>query len=299
MAARKDRIDLLGGSFLLIISILLGLNQVLIKLVNAGLQPVFQAGLRSACAFLPVLIFAVIARRKLSLSDGSFWPGIWCGLLFSFEFLLLFQSLDYTSVSRASVFFYTMPFWLAAAAHFLIPGERLTLARVVGLGLAIAGIAWAFLDNDQPVSDRALIGDIGCLVAAMFWAGIILLVRTTKLSQSSPEMQLLYQLAVSSFLLTALSPLFGPLIRELTPTIVALFSFQVVAVICIGFLVWFWVLSIYPASDMASFSFLTPLFGVLFGWLILDEPLTSPIIGALVMVSLGIFLINRKPKPPN
>ena len=61
-----------------------------------------------------------------------------------------------------------------------------------------------------------------------------------------------------------------------------------------GFLGWFWVLSIYPASDIAAFGFLTPLFGVVFGWLILGERISVTIIGALLLVSVGIVLINRR-----
>jgi drug/metabolite transporter (DMT)-like permease len=63
-----------------------------------------------------------------------------------------------------------------------------------------------------------------------------------------------------------------------------------------GFLMWFRVLAIYPASDMASFGFLTPLFGVAFGWLILDEVITWDFAGALALVCAGIVLVNRKRK---
>ena len=129
----------------------------------------------------------------------------------------------------------------------------------------------------------------------MLWAGIALVVRTTRLAKSSPEMQLLYQLAVSAPILMVLAPLFGDLIREVTPTIVGIFAFQVLVIVCFGFVGWFWVLSIYPASDMAAFGFLAPLFGVLLGWLILGETISLSIIGALALVSCGIVLINRKP----
>ncbi|NNF79768.1 MAG: EamA family transporter, partial [Rhizobiales bacterium] len=122
---RRTHIDAFGASCLVAAALLLGLNQVLIKLVNAGLQPVFQVGLRSACAIVPVVCFALLARRKLSVTDGSFWPGVVCGLLFATEFVLLFLALEFTTVARASIMFYTMPFWLAVAAHYLIPGERL------------------------------------------------------------------------------------------------------------------------------------------------------------------------------
>ncbi|MEM8813896.1 MAG: DMT family transporter, partial [Pseudomonadota bacterium] len=212
------------------------------------------------------------------------------------EFLILFVALDYTTVSRASVFFYTMPFWVAVGAHFMIPGERLTPMRILGLTLAIAGVAWALLADDAPATGLAFYGDIACLVAAVFWAGIALLARTTALSRSTPVMQLLYQLSVSSVVLLPAALLFGPLVRDLTPTILGIFSFQVLVVISVGFLTWFWILSIYPASDMASFGFLAPIFGVLFGWLLLNETVTLAVVGGLTLVSIGIVLINRKPK---
>lgn len=292
---RKDRIDALGAAVLLTFSLLVGLNQVMIKLVNAGMQPVFQAGMRSVFAFLPVLIFAVLTRRRLSLTDGSLWPGVLAGVFFAAEFVLLFQSVEYTSVARASVFFYTMPFWVALGAHFLIPAERLTLARLFGLFLAVAGVALALLRNDHPASENALFGDFLSLLGAVFWAAIVFLARLTKLSKCSPEMLLLYQLSVSSVILLAAAPLFGPLIREMTPALAGIFAFQVLAVVCFGFLLWFWALKIYPASNMTSFSFLAPLFGVLFSWLILDEAISWTTIAALVLVAIGIVLVNRKP----
>ena len=295
MVQRKQKIDLLGGSVLVMFSGLLGLNQVLVKLVNAGLQPTFQVGLRSACAILPIIVFALITRKKLTIYDGSFWPGIVAGLLFTAEFVLLFQSLEYTSVSRVSILFYAMPLWVTLGAHFLIPEERLTRLRIVGLILAIAGVAIALSDNAKPVSELAWLGDLMSLAAGVLWAGILLVTRKTKLSSATPEMTLIYQLCVSALLLLAISPLFGDVIREITPAIMGIFAFQVLIVVCIGFVAWFWVLSVYPASDMASFGFLAPLFGVFFGWLILDEHITLRFVGALVFVCVGIVLVNRKP----
>lgn len=291
---RKTRIDLLGGSFLISFAGLMGLNQVLIKLVNAGIQPVFQAGLRSLAAFFPVLAYTLITKKRMSITDGSLVPGIVCGLFFAGEFLLLFESLEFTSVARASMMFYTMPFWVALAAHFLIPGEHLTPARILGLVLAFAGVAWALLHNAAPASKYALIGDLMCLLASTLWAGIALLVRTTRLQHAAPEMQLLYQLSVSAMILIIASPLFGPPFGQLTPTIGAMFAFQVLVVVCFGFLTWFRILAVYPASDVASFGFLAPVAGVFFSWLILGEHITAQFLGALALVCAGIVLVNRK-----
>lgn len=294
---RRSRIDSLGAALLLGFTLLMGLNQVLVKIVNDGLAPIFQAGLRSACAFPVVLLFALLARRRLALGDGSLLPGILTGLLFAAEFLLFFRAVELTTIAHAAILFYTMPVWVAVAAHVLIPGERLTPQRLLGLGLALGGVGVALLQHGQAnLPPRALLGDLMCLLAALCWAGIALTARLTPLARSSPEMQLLYQLAVSAPVLLALSPLDGPVLRDLTPGLAAIFAFQVLAVVCVGFLTWFWVLKIYPASDMAAFGFLSPVFGVLFGWAILGEPLTGAILLSLLLTGGGIFLVAWRPR---
>ena len=190
--------------------------------------------------------------------------------------------------------FYCMPVWITIAAHFLIPNEKISIIRIVGLLSAFFGMAWALSDNSK--NSDALIGDIMCIIGSILWAGIVLIARLSNLQKSAPEMQLIYQLAVSTFILIPAAFLFGPFIRELEFFHLVLFFIQVVGVVSIGFVLWFWVLSIYPASDMASFSFLAPVFGVIFGWLILGEEISIVIIGSLFLVSLGIMLMNWKPR---
>jgi len=294
---RKDRIDALGAVALVGFSAAMGLNQALIKLVNEGMAPIFQAGMRSAVAFPVVMLFAFLMARRLSLKDGSFWPGIFTGLLFSVEFMLLFKSVEYSSVARISILFYTMPFWVALGAHFLIPGERLTRWRVLGLFLAICGVVLALSDQEIASRPDAWKGDIMALIGAVFWAGIALTARTTKMANASPEMQLIYQLTVSAPIMIGVAIYTGDTYRDMTYELFGIFLFQALIVVGVGFLTWFWVLSIYPASNMASFSFLAPVFGVLAGWQILGENVSIAIIGALVLVAIGIVLVNRKPAP--
>ncbi|MCG6856626.1 MAG: DMT family transporter [Salaquimonas sp.] len=294
---RKDRIDALGAALLVVFSALLGLNQVLMKLVNHGMNPVFQAGLRSTVAFVPVLAYVLWRGRRISFSDGTLKFGVITGVIFAFEFLLLFKALDYTSVTRTSVLFYSMPIWVSLGAHFLIPGEGLTPRRMAGLVFAVAGVVVALARNTHPATENALLGDMMALIAATGWASITLTTRVTKFSRLAPDVQLVYQLFVSAPILLLIAPAFGPAIRDMSPALWAVFAFQAIGIVAIGFMVWFWVLSIYPASDMASFAFLSPVFGVAFGWLILGEPLSANIIVALALVGLGIWLVNRRPKP--
>ncbi len=216
--------------------------------------------------------------------------------MFALEFVLLFLALDYTTVARASVLFYTMPVWFTIAASFLLPNESLSVTRIFGLALAVGGIIIAMLDKDGGVVEGRVLGDILALGASVCWAVIALLVRGTRLQSSSPEMQLLYQLLVSAVVLLPLSFLFGDQIRNMTTTIAWVFAFQVIVVVAFGFSLWFWILSVYPASATASYSFLAPVFGVLFGWMILGEQISIAVAVALVLVCLGILLISAHPQ---
>jgi drug/metabolite transporter (DMT)-like permease len=263
-----------------------------VKLVNEGFSPLFQGGLRSLCAFLPVLIFAVIMRRRLSFTDGSLPWGMVNGLFFSIEFGLLFLALDYTTVARVSLFFYMMPVWVTIAAHFMIPEEPLNRNKIIGLALAVIGVAVGFSGNLGEAGNDAWLGDLLALLGGMFWAGIAMVTRL-KLYRVSSEMNLLYQLFVSGILLTLLALFVGEPVREPTPMIYGILAFQVIAIVSIGFLVWFWILLTYPVSNMASFSLLTPIFGVFFGWQIFNDAITPTLGIALLLAGAGIILINR------
>ncbi|MEM7270051.1 MAG: DMT family transporter [Pseudomonadota bacterium] len=290
---RKDHIDAFGAIALIIFSLSLGLNQALVKIVNEGMAPIFQAGMRSLVAFPIVMLFAFVASRRLSITDGSLIPGIITGIFFAAEFMLLFQAVEYTSIARVSILFYTMPIWVAVGAHFLIPGDRLHRWKVLGLVLAIAGVGLALSLNAGKTGEQAFIGDMMALTGSTFWAAIALIARTTKFSRAKPEMQLIYQLVVSAPIMLAVAAVDGDMFRQMTYTHLWIFLFQSLVIVGVGFAVWFWILSIYPASSMASFAFLAPVFGVFFGWLIFAEPLTPVILGALVLVAAGIVLVNR------
>ncbi len=290
---KKNSLDLIGGSGLLALAVVLGLNQVMIKVLNSGLQPVFSCGLRSLCAFFIIYAYARLRGRHLSISDGTLFLGIITGGLFALEFIFLFVALDYTSVVRVSIFFYSMPIWITLGAHFVVPGERITAMKGIGLALAMAGVVWAF--SDRGAGGGSLLGDVLTTVGAMCWAAIGLIARVTKFNRAVPEMQLLYQLSVSAVILIPLAFLFGPLIRELEPWHWGVFAIMT-GVVPFGFLFFFWVVSIYPPSAVGSFMFLAPVFGVIFGWLFLGEQIGLTIVGALTLVSLGIIIINRKPK---
>ena len=85
-----------------------------------------------------------------------------------------------------------------------------------------------------------------------------------------------------------------PGITRITPLIALAFAYQCLVVAFASFLTWFWLLRHYLAARLGVLTFLTPLFGVLGGVLLLGEPLTLSFLAAAVLVGLGIFLVNLK-----
>lgn len=292
---RKDHIDAFGAASLIGFSALLGLNQVVIKLVNAGLQPVFSAGLRSAGAMILLFLWMRLRRSGPQFTREVLPSGLLSGVLFASEFILLFLALDLTTVARTSVLFYSMPVWLTLMAHLAIPGDRLSVQKSLGLACAFAGVCLALLDREG-TGQTSLTGDLMALTGAFGWAGIALIARITPFSRIEPTMQLFWQVSVSAVILLVAALFFGPLIRAFQPIHAAGMAFQIIAVATGGFLFWFWLLKIYPASGVASFGFLAPIFGVFFGWLILGETVAPALWAALALVALGLLLINRPPR---
>jgi drug/metabolite transporter (DMT)-like permease len=119
---RKDRLDLIGVMAMLGFASLFAFNQIVIKITIDGLQPIFSAALRSLIGLVALWLWIKWRGIPIRMTRGQLWGGILIGLLFTFEFLCLFIALDITTVSRASVIFYTMPIWLGITAHFFLPG---------------------------------------------------------------------------------------------------------------------------------------------------------------------------------
>ena len=289
----KTHIDAYGAVCLIGFSILLGINHVVIKVVNSGIQPVFFCGLRSLIASFCIIIWMKHKRIPITFPKAEWGVGIIAGIIFAIEFLFLFLALDYTTVIRNAVIYYSMPLWLSLMAHFLLPNEHMTKAKFIGLCIAFFGVVWAILTKDDNNQSYTLFGDLCALGGAIGWAAIILLARGSTFSNVKPEMQLLWMTLVSTPILIIASLFFGDLVRELQLIHFFGLLFQSGIVVTAGFIFWLWLLSIYPASGVASFAFLTPIFGMTFGWIFLDEILSIDIAFAAILVVLGIFLINK------
>jgi drug/metabolite transporter (DMT)-like permease len=298
---RRPHLDPLAIAGLLLCAALWGLNQTASKVAVAEIPPLLQAALRSAGA--AVLLGAWSAWRRLPLrpregAPATLVPGLAAGALFALEFGCIFVGLQYTSASRMVVFIYLAPFFVALGMPFIAPGERLRGLQLAGLLIAFAGVATAFGESFAATGSagpRQWWGDALGVAAASLWAGTTLTIRATSLGSAPAEQTLMYQLVVSMLLLGAAAGVAGEHWPAQASALAwGSLAFQTVVVTFASYLLWFWLVRHYPATQISSFTLLTPIFGLAAGVGLLGEPLTPRLVLALVAVSGGIALVSRR-----
>ncbi|MBK9516763.1 MAG: DMT family transporter [Anaeromyxobacter sp.] len=282
-----------------------GLQQVAIKVAAPDVAPIMQVALRSGLSAGLVFLWSRARGVPLSLRDGTLGPGLAAGALFAAEFLFVAEGLRRTSASHMAVFLYTAPIFTALGLHLTVRAERLGRLQWIGIAVAFAGIAVAFggglgvpPGGAAPGAGggdalTALSGDLLAVLAGAAWGGTTVVIRTSRLSDAPPAQTLLYQLVGGFALLLAAAALTGQA-GQVSLTGVALGSllFQGVVISFASYLAWFWLLTRYLASRLSVFSFMTPLFGVTFGVLLLGEPLSGAFLVGAALVLLGITLVS-------
>jgi drug/metabolite transporter (DMT)-like permease len=300
---RRSHLDTLAVASLLLCAALWGLNQTASKVAVAEIPPLLQAALRSTGAAALLGVWAAVRDIPLRASPAAprtFWPGIAAGALFALEFGCIFVGLQYTSASRMAVFIYLAPFFVALGMPWIAPGEKLRRGQLAGLMVAFAGVAMALGESfagGGSAPPRQWWGDALGVAAAALWAGTTLTIRATTLSSAPAEQTLMYQLLVSAVLLGGASWLAGESWPERASTLAwSALAFQTVIVTFASYLLWFWLMRHYPATQISSFTLFTPIFGLAAGVGLLGEPLTIRLVLALVAVSGGIALVSRRPR---
>ena len=197
MTQTRKSLDGLAMSLMLLLCLIWGFQQVVLKAVAADIAPLMQIALRSGIAAILVAGLMLWRGQRIVWRDGTWRPGLLAGLLFGLEFVLLGEGLRHTSASHAVVFLYTAPIFVALGLHWLIPMERLGAVRWLGITLAFVGIIVTFAGRNPPTHGEPMAmlwGDVLALLGGIAWAGTTLMVRCSGLASVSATQTLLYQL---------------------------------------------------------------------------------------------------------
>jgi len=286
-------LDSTATGIMLLLCVCWAFQQIAIKLVAADISPTLQIGLRSL--FAAVVLGLFVWRREGMARDGTLAAGLLAGGLFAAEFLLVALALHATTASHVVVFLYTAPIFTALGLHLCRPEERLLPLQWLGIVVAFAGIALAFLGKrDTTLADAPdmLLGDLLAVLAGMAWGATTVAVRGSALSDASPAKTLFYQMAMGAAVLIAWHALSAEPPAVWSGAALGSLAFQSVVVALASYLAWFWLLRRYLATRLSVLSFATPLFGVAFGVLFLHEPIAPGFAAGAALVLVGILLVS-------
>ncbi|MDQ6880570.1 MAG: DMT family transporter [Pseudomonadota bacterium] len=298
MAERKQHLDALAISLLLVCCVFWGFQQILIKTTVVEVPPLWQASIRFVGATALLWLWCAVRGVRLFERDGTLKAGLLAGALFAGEFTCIYLGLRDTTASRLTVFLYTSPFVVALLLPRFVTAERLRGAQWVGLVIAFAAVALAFGEGflSGTATPRQLRGDAMALAAGTLWGLTTLVIRASAMATASAEKTLFYQVAVTAVAAPTLSSLLGERWSlSYSSSAWGSIALQTAIGAFASYLTWMWLLRHYPATQMSSFTFLTPVFALVFGVLLLDEPLTLQLTLALCGVAVGIVLVNRRP----
>ena len=298
----NGKLTLSAGLLLLLVCAIWGGNAVSIKFSNQGIPPLLAATIRSVAAGFLVLIWAKFKGQGVLFPKGARRHGLMIGLLFGLDFLFLYWSVSFTTASRATIFLYSHPFWVALGAHFILDQDRLRPGKAAGLILAFVGLWMVFRIQSPLLPENHWIGDVMGLTAAVFWAATTLYIKRISQTVTLNHYQTLFsQLIFAVPVLLAGSLLFEhDYILVLSAPVLWAMAYQIIVVAFFSYTLWFWMIHNFAVSGLTAFTFLAPLFGVVFGAVILLEPVGMMVWFGLALVCIGIYLVNRSPKagPP-
>lgn len=280
---------------MLVLGMVWGFQQVPIKLTAHEVSLLMQGGIRSIVATALVFAWARWQGVVLFGRDGTLLTGLAAGLLFAFEFVLIYFGLGHTAASRMSVFVYLAPVFAALGLHLFVPGERLAPVQWLGVLLAFAGVAAAFSEGFAAPGHDTLLGDACGVGAALLWGGTTVVIRATNLAQVTATKTLFYQIGCAALVLPVASWAIGePGVVSLSALAIASLAYQSVLVGFVSLLAWFWLLRRYLAGRLGVLSFMTPMFGVAAGVVFLGEPLGAHFAVGALLVAAGIVLVNLR-----
>ena len=286
-------LDLRAVALVLMLCMIWAIQQVALKVVAGNVAPVMQLTVRFAGASLVFGTWVSIREGRRAFRDGTLPSGLLLGCLFALEFIFVGESLLHTTAAHSIVFLYTAPIFTALGLQFL-PEERLGRLQWAGIGVAFFGIVVAFLGFDGLRVSTLLTGDSLALLAGMSWGLSNVVLRRGRVGGAKTAKTVLYQVGTATIVLGAFAAATGQMRVELSKMTVLVLLFQTLVIAISSYLLWFWLLRHYLTSRLMLLSLLTPLFGVLFGAALMDDPISLHFGLGGGLVLLGILIVTLR-----
>ncbi len=278
-----------------------GSTWLFIKLGLEDLPPFTFAGIRFVIAV--VILSTIVALRRLSLPKTSrdwlllFVSGI---LAFCVNYGLLFWGEQYISSGLAAVLQSTIPAFGLVIAHFYLPGEQMTPAKIIGIVLGVVGVAVIFSNQLDIAGPKAVAGCAALIVSSMGAAYSNVLVKAYG-KHLDPAILAGGQMffGMIPLLLIGIPWEGNPFHFNWTPMAVVALIYLAVVGSVVAFLLYYWLVQNMDVTKTMLIALVTPVVAVTLGMLVLDEELhVRTLLGGLMIISGIAIIVTRYAKRP-
>jgi drug/metabolite transporter (DMT)-like permease len=283
-----------------LLTVIWGTTWAVIRLGLGGVPPFTGVALRFALA--GTLLLALARPFDVRLGRGRHEKVLWVvnGVLsFCISYAAVYWSEQYIPSGLAAVLFATYPLFVAALAHFLLPGERLSGTAVGGMILGFAGVAVIFSDDltllgGDVVRHAALVILVSPLVSAV--ASVVV----KRWGSDVPPLSLA---AVPMLIAGVVMGVVAFLVERHRPLVfdtrsVGALLYLAILGSAVTFTIYYWLLAQVKATQVALMSYLIPIVAVAVGALLFDEPLRPRLLAGSALVLAGVVIVSRRRRAP-
>ena len=282
-------------SLLIFLAIIWGSSFFNIKIATYSYEPITLALVRVIFASIPLLILCKISEIKIEAFNKN-WN--WYALIglcnIAIPFVLIAIGTAKINSYLAAILMSTTPLSGSILAHFFTKDEKLSYSKSLGVLIGFSGIILLFFDKVIINSENFIYALITILGSTFYCIGGLL---TLKLKNKKNE-----NVTTSTTLWSVIFLLPFSLIFETpwnsSPTLASTLSLLYLGVIATGFawLIRFRILTVNGLVFQTQVAYLIPIFGIIFGYFLMDEIITWKVILSLVVILIGIYIFKKNNK---
>ena len=280
---------------LILLALIWGSSFFNIKIATYSYDPITLALVRVIFASIPLLILCNLKKIKIEAFGGN-W--IWYAIIglcnIAIPFVLIAIGTSQINSYLAAILMSTTPLSGSILAHFFTKDEKLSFLKSLGVLIGFSGIILLFFDKVIINSENYIYALITILGSTFYCIGGLLTLRlrnqkNENVTTSTTLWSVIFLLPFSIFLETP---------WESSPTLTSTLSLLYLGVIATGFawLIRFRILTVNGLVFQTQVAYLIPVFGIFFGYFLMDEIITWKVIISLIIILLGLYIFKKNNK---
>lgn len=253
------------------------------------------AGLRFTLAGLMTLAISVILQKKLVIPQRQHWRGIaLLGLVQTTgQYIFFYLGLSNTTGVKGSILYALATFFVVIFAHFLFPDDKMNLQKILGCCIGFVGVLLITFDGTGLGGGFTFTGE-GFIMLSTLSSALGALISRSVAQGQDPVVVTGYQLTGGGLILIFIGLIGHGHFDSITaPGILLLLYMAFLS--AAAFTGWTMLLKYNPASKIAVYNFLIPIFGTTFSVMFLNESIFNlRSLLALILACTGIYIVNKE-----